>query len=364
MAFFLMFITFRMSQNLLLSYMALILVGSSHLFNIIGNHLLTENLSALLLIILSYFLYRSIKDNKIIYFMLSGLFLSLLVLTKATFIFLVFIIVILICFLLFRDPALRKKAAVSLILFILSFSIITGSWVLRNYFHFRDIFITNRGGIVLLVRANKNLMTFREYAASFIEWTPGGKDINEKLLNNFFNKEDFERFDDSNPNSFVAEARKARTDLRNLRINEGYDEQAAMNFADNELQNMAIQKIIRNPLRHLLATFQFAWRGLFVEVGYLFLLPGFVSHVGGGFFILIYNIILFASFFAMAILNIKNKNWDIFAFLVPGLYLFLINSLLTHNKPRYNIPILPILIISFILVINLIYSKRQNLLKR
>jgi 4-amino-4-deoxy-L-arabinose transferase-like glycosyltransferase len=351
-AFLSMFIVVKITRNLAHGYFILFFTGSSIILNVTANHLLSENLIAVFLLLVSIFLFKIFEDKKLYYFILLGIACGLLALCRFTFMYLPIIIVILFIISLFTNLLEKKKETIAgILLFIMFFSIIMGSWMIRNYVHFDKFTNGGQGGLVLLVRARKNLMNYREYPASFLYWTPGGLKINEKILRGYFDVKDYERFNSKNEGSFIAIARKERLELVDIIREDGYSEQKAYIMADGELKKRALGEIFNNPFKHVLAILPFAWRGLFIETGYSYKLPGFLLTIEGGTFMIILNICLFFSFFYLFGLSIRKKSWKIFVILIPSVYLYIMNILVSHDKPRYNIPILPFLMISTLLIL-------------
>jgi hypothetical protein len=234
----------------------------------------------------------------------------------------------------------------------------------RNYVQFNRFTTGGGSGIVLLVRARKDLMSAKEYFASFVYWTPGDVKINDILLRGYFKPQDFERFEDLNENSFLAVARKEGEILINDKMEEGYNDQQAKMIVDAAQRKEGIREILRNPFRHILVMVPFAWRGLFIEAGYSYGLTGFLVGINGALFMVLLNLFLFFSFFYQFALSIKKRHWQLFIVLIPPLYLYLINTIISHNKPRYNIPMVPFLIMSAILMILYIIDKRNSPIKK
>jgi len=364
-SFLSMYIIVKITGNIIYGYFILFLIGSSNILEVTANHLLSENLTTVFLLLVSILLYKIYEDNKIYYFILLGITCGLLVLCKFTFMFLPIIIIILFIISFFTNWYKNKKKTVAgIILFIILFSTILGGWMTRNYIHFNSFTTGGQGGIVLLVRAKKNLMSFREYAATFIYWLPGGTKINEKVFVGYFNENDFKRFNDDNENSFLYIARNERRKIKGSLVESGYTEQEALVLTDKIIKSEALVEIIKNPGRHIICILPFAWRGIFIETGYSYKLPGSLLTIEGASFMIILNIFLIFAFFYQFISCIKRKSWGIFFILIPPMFLFLINSFLSHNKPRYNIPILPFLVIASFLLISSFFDRNEEVIKK
>ncbi len=358
-AFLAMYIAYMFSRNILLAYIVLIFTGFSEVMSIIANHLLSENLAALFILLCSLFLYKVYKTKKIIYFILMGISLALLTLTKAIFMYFIIVLLIILIVLLFKYAWKNKKKFIAGIgLFAVIYSLIIGGWMFRNYVHFDQWTVANKGGIVLYYRSKLDEMTTKEFMASFIYWLPG-KRVRENILDKFFDEEDYIRLNKSMDNE-VGYRRLANNDLQDLidlYKDRGYEEQEAILYADRDLRKTAIKNILKNPLRHLMISIPIAWFGSWVETGYKLVLLNqnlFFIEFRSALFI---PLIIIACFFASVIWSIIKRKWGILLFMVPSLYLYLMNMFVTHGKERYNYPLIPILNISVILIIFFIIKK-------
>jgi len=366
-AFLAMYVAYMFTRNWLLAYIVLVLTGFSEVMAIISNHLLSENLAAVFILLCSIFLYKTYKTKKVVYFILMGISLAILTLIKAIFMYLIGILVIVLVILLFKYAKENKRKFIAgIILFVVSYSVIVGGWMFRNDTHFNQWTITNKGGIVLYYRSELDAMTTKEFMASFIYWLPG-KQMKESILERFFNEEDYIRLNKSLENE-VGYRRLANNDLQglvDLYKEKGYEEQEANLYADRDLRKIAIKNILTNPLRHILISIPIAWFGSWVETGYKLILSNqnilFIEFRSAIFI----PIIIFACFFASIIWAIARKRWGIILFMMTPLYLYLMNILVTFGKERYNFPLIPILNISVILIVFFVISKikEKNLLK-
>ncbi len=347
LSFLVFYIVFLITKNPVTSFITLFLVGTSMTLSDTVSRLLSENISALLIILTAIFFYKLITQKKIIFFILSSISLGILILDKAVFLYFIFIAFIFLLIYYLKTKFCTKKIFITgLLIFILTSSIIPGAWMARNYYHFGHFALTGRGGIVLLVRAEKNLMTPKEYLASFFYWSPSEK-VRTLILSKILSEKDYERLDRSNKNSFYYQVTRVELGVKNVPETNTISPEYTTFEKDSELRKKAIDLILKHPIRHILAIPQFVWRGLFPESGFLIDLPGSTEFKIANNNIL--NLFISFSFFYMFIFSIRKKMWNLFAFLLPGIYLFSINSLMTHNIARYSAPIIPVLIISTVL---------------
>jgi hypothetical protein len=66
------------------------------------------------------------------------------------------------------------------------------------------------------------------------------------------------------------------------------------------------------------------------------------------------------SLFAVFFISIKRKYWELFIVLLPALYLYGMNTLLTHNIPRYNDPAIPLLVIASLFFIHYLKNRTKD----
>jgi hypothetical protein len=359
-AFLAMFIVYKLTKSFLFSYITLFLVGASETINVISNHLLSENVSALYILLISIFLYFIYKNKNIVYFIFLALSLGFLVLTKAIFMYFIIFILIFFIIIFIKDKNLNKKkffAGISL--FIVIYALIVGGWMFRNYKKLDDFCITNKGGIVSYYRSELNAMSNKEFLASFIYWAPG-KEFKENLLSKIFEKEEYEKLIRTDENSYLQGARQKLDNLINSAIEEGYSQEEAVLIADKQMKNIALKRTLRNPFRHILVTIPIAWKGTIVETGFTFVVSKanwFLFQLKSALFT---NIILFLSFFSIIIFSLKKHKWGMFLMLLPSIYLYFLNSFITHNKARYNYPLIPILVASVALSLFYLIQKYRN----
>ncbi len=362
-AIFVMFIIYSFTRSYLLAYIAMFLTGASEVMSVISNHLLSENLAALLIVLVSLSLYKIFKTGRIAYFIMLGISMAVLVLTKAIFIYLIYILMIIALILLFKKyRTVWKKFLAGICLFLFIYFAIVGGWMFRNYRHFNEFTLSNKGGIVLYYRSVLNTMTRKEYLASFIYWLPG-EGARETLLNMFFDEEDYKNLDRKDESGYRQGTKKVLAGMQDSYIQQGYSEQESVLLADREMRQAALQRIIKDPARHILATIPIAWKGTFIETGYSFMIRNpnwFILQLRSVVFL---NIFLFFCFFYVIIYSIVKKKWAVSLFFLPPFYMFFMHSFITHNKPRYNYPLIPLMIIAIVLLAYYfiqMYKNRKN----
>ncbi|MBN1571778.1 MAG: hypothetical protein JW984_01140 [Deltaproteobacteria bacterium] len=338
-----MCVVLRFTKSRLLSIAVLFGVGFSPALLLNIRHFLTENLTALLILAASIALMLSVRDERKRYYLLSGILFGMLTLTKATFqlawpLLLGFMILY-----LYKKKVPLKKGGVFLVIFLVSYFAVVSPWMLRNYSHFNRAFIAERGGSVLMVRANYSMMNSKEYLAHFLLWTPTV--FAQKLKDRYFNDEEISRLYRSNPDGYRNRARALRRELI-----EKYNDSAK---ADSVLTSMAVKQLVTHPIRHLLTCIPIAWKGIFVEM------EAYPGLYGNNLSPLI-SLVLFGGFFSLTVYSIVKGNWEYLAFFFLANYLFIMHVLFTHNIPRYNIPLIPVLWIGSITILWLLASSLFN----
>jgi hypothetical protein len=249
----------------------------------------------------------------------------------------------------------KKELVTGLVILLAAYFAFVGSWMVRNRIHFGKFYIAGRAGVVLLVRAEYNMMNVREYFGSFLWWTPDDY-VQKKLVARFFGKKAMypggaiAKLSRGNPRGYYKLSRAARSNVL-----KSYYASLETVAIDIEVRNAAKEKILSHPFRHILTTIPCAWRGLFVEERYSLSVPFsmvLVSSVG-------ISLAYFGSLFFLAGLGIKRRRWDLFAVGLPALYLHGITSFCTLSVPRYNQPLIPVLIVALLTMVHLLINRKN-----
>ncbi|MBN1266747.1 MAG: hypothetical protein JXA25_14720 [Anaerolineales bacterium] len=320
------------------------------------DRMVTEVQAGALLIWLSYALIRSLETRKPKWFMISGLIIGALALTKAMFLYvgIGLILTLLVVYL----PGRRKGEVwyfVKLMgIMIISTAVIMMPWIIRNRIQLRVWKNTQRGGQILFIRATKNQMNETEYAGAFYYYAPpalkskigdylgfSNEDLQEGGVLQRLNRNDNTAFADSDkkaeregrPEDAVSFYRSAKAEYISLRIY--FEEQGAENpslLADQTLQRRAINMILDDPVKHLKTTLVFLWRGMWVNIPFAINLAGFLAIWG------------------MALWGLHRKNTQMIGIAVPSIGVLAFHALLTHNIPRYSLIILPNVMVAIVVL--------------
>jgi hypothetical protein len=346
-AFLAMFLVYTTTKRISLGYVALVLVGFSHALLISIYSLKFESFIALPALLTSFLLYKAVEKKTTRYFAALGAALGLLVLTRAVFMYLIVMIWLSVAFLVLKKVLDRRQALAGLAVMTLAYVPIVGGWMLRNYLHSQSFYLAGRAGVVLSVRAQYDMMTPTEYAGAFLYWTPDLY-IRSRVINSLFGKEallpggSLERLNRNNPQGFYKLGKDARSDL--LRSQDVEEETAEI---DRQLRRAATSVMSAHPFRHLLVTLPIAWQGLFPEIGWTVNAPIQVRVASP----VIISLVYFGALFSLAFSAFRMAAWKLFAFTVPALYLYAVNSVFTHGLPRYSEPAIPILVVGLLVTV-------------
>ncbi|PCJ01415.1 MAG: hypothetical protein COB15_00390 [Flavobacteriales bacterium] len=116
-------------------YCTFFLYAISTYTSIWNSHILTESLSTSFLIITVFFLLKYIKNHKLSYLFLSGLTITEVIFLKPVFAPLILLMIII----LIKHSVKEKQLITKTLIFISSFLIIDGSWMIRNYIHHNKV---------------------------------------------------------------------------------------------------------------------------------------------------------------------------------------------------------------------------------
>ena len=178
------YLLWKTTRNFLASLLVFNIIGYCPQMLDYANMYMSEMLICFLLTLLSLSFFLVCKNNKPVYYLASGIFLALLTLTRAIFQFLFpACFLLLLVFALFQKNK-RNRYLIKIIVFSLPFVLIVGFWVYRNHKRFNRAYIANRGGKILMVRAESNMMTSDVFFAAFFEWSSSAKirNLGKKLL--------------------------------------------------------------------------------------------------------------------------------------------------------------------------------------
>lgn len=340
--------------------------------------LYTELHAAVVLLWTSFFLLKASTTGKKVYYILGGLCLGLLSLTKAIF-FYITIALFPLLFLLLLFRVQRKRSIVfsfsSIMLLVASFFLAVTPWIMRNKLELGTTQIAQRGGRVLSARAMKNHMENNEIPGAIFFWGPSFYQHASRLLGfgalpqdfqrggryqrinregSDFRQQDLEAEFLGHPQDAISYKRKNGAEITKLRL---YAEAKGIANPERYSETVASQrakaKIMANPLRHLVMTPLFLWRGIWAWPN-----QGVRIIKSNSSYVLLKDalaLVSYVSLFVVFSLGMLRGNSRYLAITVMPVAMLLAYGLLTHNLPRYSTPAIPIMIISAAVLI-----KHQN----
>lgn len=306
----------RLTGSMVLGWMSLLLVAYTSLLNDYVNYMLSETFITLLVMMVASALYVVAKSPGPRQFVVAGIALGFLALSRAHFYYFVPIPLILFAWLAWREPENRKRIGIGSVLFVSCVMLLVGPWMIRNYRQFGRFMLARRGGHLLVIRSNMNMLRSDEYWASFWYWTPPGR--LRQYLQSRVDTRAAGRFQWRNPRGFQQVSRKLRQQM-----NRKY----GPTVADQKQKSIGMRKILQHPARHLALCFPLAYRGIMVSN------PAF-------------SFFLFLSFFAMIIHILRQRDMPLLFLFSIVVYNFVFAVALTHSEARYNVTMLPLLIMA------------------
>ena len=312
-------------------YIASLLVGFAPGFTEAVGNFYTELAAALPLLILATSLYLCLTRSQWqIPAIAAGCAFAALMLTKAVFLY--FGVILTLAFTLYACGQRSWKPLKMAVTILLIAYAIAGVWMTRNYLYFGTAKIAGRGGEVLAIRAKFSEMTWKEYRASWLAYTPN---YGEPLLERFFQPEDYARFDRANPEGFY---RSTKNRITAMRESDAVQRVFQQQQIDEDLKQESIDKIKQNWLKHLALTATFAYRGSFIK---MFAENSLVP----------IRLIYIASLFLVSGLALKYRDIGTMFFLLPAWFSFGIHAFASHYISRFSVPLIPCLAIALCLLI-------------
>lgn len=343
------------------------------------NTLYTELPASALLIWSAWFLVRASVRQTWRSWLLAGVVLGLLALTKAIFLYAAAGCLLVLAGVQLTGPggaragwpaALRVALALAI-----GLSVATGPWMVRNWVNFGSLEITEgRGGWVLYKRFLLNGMTDDEYKGAFAVYGPatfrdlvagsswafsrddvirrGGRLSRLHIGASEFQDADLQAQHAGRPDLAVSYYRQTSATAVQLR-----DRHAALGDpfpriqADHDMRNMAIAGIKQDLGRHLQVSLLMAWRG-FWSFPTQVLLPLQPERQVPSRLIEGLNLVAGLSLYAVFVLGLLRWRPVWLAFSVVPLGLIGLYALLSQSLPRFTAPANPLILMAFLLLVH------------
>ncbi len=290
---------------------------------------MTEPLAILLTLAASIFYYQAFQKKSITYGLIAGITLSMLALTKAVFGYFVYpgALILLIGVLLYKH---YRQAILVTVAFIIGFSALTGLWMHRNETMFGSQALAQRDTSTLLIRVQYNKMSWDEYWTAYLYWTPFVKN----LVVQYVDEKNWKNLDRKNPQGYLQQVEKI------MKQSYGYiEDRAEREKARQQFKQELIKSFVQDWPKHMATTLAFSWRGLFSDYT---------------------NIVTWPLMLVGLFLILRQRQYHFLMFFVLAAYCFSVHAVFTHNIPRYNKPIGPMLAITSAIVLHRLTQKESQ----
>lgn len=333
------------------------------------DYFITEIHGALIIVWFTWAWLKLFKTHRWQYAVLSGLLLGLLILTKAAFLYISLVVmVVTLSVLLFQ--ARPKQLVINHVLLVVVAAILVLPWMYRNDVHLGQFEIAGRGSVVLMTRAFKSQMTDEEFKGAFYAYAPASLKKTMRTITGFTGKDRelggrLQRFyrayaqdeacrDLLKENCAIAYYYQAsiryRTIIRNYQQLYPNDSNKARILGEKAAKTYALNMIKNNLIGHLKTSLVFAWRGAwpcntvdgrwyksyrkFVQPMWQELTPflGLIAMIG------------------LAFVGFSKKHSEMIPIAWLGSATFLFYALATHFIPRYSEMMIPIWIVCLMYV--------------
>jgi len=321
----------------------------------------TETLAALLLIALSFLLYELVEKGftKRRAFT-AGLSLGALALTKAVYLYFLYLNCILLFVLwIYQKKGMRKSISRVLIFFLGAFILLT-PWFAHNYFKVGTLsMVGGRSGVNLLARARFNNIDYEEYRANILLSLPNFPFV-KKIRKIYINPELKKKIKETRYYDLAYSERdkiKKETGLRGSELND-------------YLVNIGIERVLKNFKSHLILIPLVSLKGIVnTENSYGFhkfkndLIFNTISQRNFNIDISKFNfpgskminILTYIISFGIFILCLLFRKWGLFWFLLPFAFCFAMYAFLTPFANRFTYHFIPILIVATMIFVSKIF---------
>lgn len=323
---FAFFLTLRLTRHSGWALGAALLVAFNPTLVNYQNEFITELLQAFFVTLLAMALVYAV-DGQRRFAALSGVALGGLALTNPTFYYLGYPLLPILWWCLKQQGVASSKRNQVCGIFFAAFLLVVGSWMFRNKTHFGRMFLSERGGVILNIRAEKDSMRFDEFLASFVYWSNceciRGKD------DTFEGQASYQRLIRGNNDSFYRVGKARRSEL---------NRQYSPAESDRLLEQEAKAKILAHPFRHLGVSLATLYRSIAVFPCGL-------------------DLLIFSAFIFNALYSVIRGRWLLFLALCPAAFGVFFSAFVGYGLPRYNIMNIPLLLISAVLVLQMLGQK-------
>jgi hypothetical protein len=232
--------------------------------SVIFSYIMTEATIFCFYSLFAFFSVRAWKSGRTAHYLLAGVWLGLLCLTKASFLIQFPLALLLGALVLARSGQKPMDLLKPLLAFSIAWGCLVGGWIARNAISVGKLGFTEEyGSAALIERFAYNTMSVREFFQAFPYCTPG---LSELAFDKEGGNDSMHRFVYSTSGSFFHLGRDRRNNL--------LDEYGRI---DPLISGIARDEMRSNWWRHLLVSIPLAWCGLWAGwIASLFLVPVYV----------------------------------------------------------------------------------------
>lgn len=312
----------------------------------------------------------------------AGFLFGMLALTKAIFLYVsvgIGLLMILYYTLVRCDLKVSRRWG-SILLFFSVFLVVVGFWAIRNKLVLDRFELTQRAGVVLLVRAFKNEMSREEVIGAYWYWGPhlykrlvkgsaldatdadfsiGGRfhRLNRTSLVGDLEAEEAGKPEDAVSFYHQARAWRKREMLRFAALEAKDSIQSPYVLAEREAMDRAARMIAAAPGAHLAKTPLFLWRGIwcFPSVRLPYNAGGYQRYLIDS-----VNAVAYLSLFGLFAFGFARRRYDLAAMTVVPLGMLASYCLFSHDIPRYSAPVIPVMLISLVVIVSGRLTARAN----
>jgi hypothetical protein len=331
--------------------------------------LYTELPAATLLLWTSYALLAAVQKNSWPGFLLAGLLLGMLALTKAAFLYVGAVAIPLIGVLLALSARGNRRAMLSegllpSVVMLVGLAATVSPWIVRNHLLLGDTEIAQRASVIY-GRAVMNQMSAEEIKGVFYLYGPylyqravAGTSLADR-------GDDFERYGrwqrlNRGASSFALSDREAQyagrpenaVSFHRIIAAEGiaFRRQAELSghpdpvdATEDHFREQGVRMILEQPGRHLLMSAPFFWKGFwsFPDVRTPFAPVHWQQEITE-----LLNLISGLALFGLFLVGILRLRLDWVAITLLPVGMLLLHALFTHNIPRYSLPAHPLMLVA------------------
>lgn len=356
--------------------------------------LYTELAAGVLLLWIAWSLMKALRQNGSVPWIIAGVVLGLLCLTKSAFLYIAPPVILLTTFWARSKNETNPQTSFNGRLFRafmmgMGVLIVVTPWMYRNQMVFESAQITSgRSGWVLYKRALLNQMTADEFRGAFALFGPSiyrdlvkGTSLEVKVEDvklkdgrlsrlysglSEYSHADLRAQSRGEPENAVSFYRK--TSAMHVKLTKKMEQEGQPHpslAADKIMQNLGMAMIMDDPARHLAMSGLMLWRG-FWNIPPQLDIPFLNGSRYKTEIIEVLNLVMGISLFLVFAFSLTKRNGAFIALTATPIMMITFYTLLSQNIPRFFAPAHPIMVISLLVLLHCIYahSRGKNLKTR